>query len=483
MNSQSFKHGHPLTASERSRRDGRGSPRSTDCLVGWPDATERLTVYSMARRRHTVATAASTETGHQKSNLPARSTGASPSPQRVEADDATEDQRRTVLRRLSAVGRPPLKVEAFSCTAIDEVEPQLLGFTYWFEVAEVGDVYPVQIRFTGQRLDVKGKASAGDRFTVTESIEAVVPGSGPIALTTRVRDLTPGDWQVNAVPVENRQKSRKRHGEHGNRPTLPRGSSTGSTAYSPIVQIRAPGAHVGAWPLLVGLGFLVALGTQVLVARHLHLDVTRVMLLTVVAALVGLAGAKIYFLTGRAVAGRSIAGRVVPGERYTRNGPSVGGMCIQGFVLGAIAVLLVGSRVADQRPGMMLDVTAAGLLFGMTIGRFGCFFGGCCAGRPTSSRWGLWSSNRRIGVRRIPTQLLESLLALSLGLIALSVMWFTTPRPPGVVLVGVIAAYTLGRQFLVNFRDQSRHTMHGRNRMLVITLLIIVADIAVVASS
>jgi phosphatidylglycerol:prolipoprotein diacylglycerol transferase len=146
-------------------------------------------------------------------------------------------------------------------------------------------------------------------------------------------------------------------------------------------------------------------------------------------------------------------------------------------------VLIVGSRIAGQRPGVMLDVTAAGLLLGMTIGRFGCFFGGCCAGRPTSSKWGIWSSNRRIGVRRIPTQLLESLLALSLGLIALSAMWFTTPRPPGVVFVGVIAAYTLGRQFLVNLRDQPRHTMHGRNRMLVITLLIIGADIAVGVSS
>lgn len=90
------------------------------------------------------------------------------------------------------------------------------------------------------------------------------------------------------------------------------------------------------------------------------------------------------------MAGRSIVGGVVPVERFVRNGPSVGDMCIQGFVLGAIAVLLIGSRIAGQRPGVTLDITSAGLLFGMTIGRFGCFFGGCCAGRPTSSKWGLW---------------------------------------------------------------------------------------------
>ena len=248
----------------------------------------------MARRRHPVAAAARTKTDHENSDLPARGTRDLLSSQRARAEVATEGKERSVLRRFSAVGRPALQVESFSCTTIEEVVPQLLGFTYWFEVAEVGELYPVQIRITGQRLHVKGKPSTGDRFTVTESIEAVVPGSGPIALTTRVPDLTPGDWQENAVPVENRQKSSKRQGGQGNKPVLPRGTSTGSTAYSPIVQVRAPGAHVGAWPLLVGLGFLVALGTQVLVARHLHLDVARVLLLSLVAALVGLAGAKIY---------------------------------------------------------------------------------------------------------------------------------------------------------------------------------------------
>lgn len=248
----------------------------------------------MAHRRHPVASAVRTKTGHEGSDLPAQSTRDSPRSQRAMAEVATDDEKRGVLRRLSALGQPGLQVKSSSCSTIEEVEPQLLGFTYWFEVAEVGELYAVQIRFTGQRIGVKGKLSTGDRFTVTESLEAVVPGSGPIALTTRVPNLTPGNWLVSAIPVENRQKSTKRQGDQSNRPVLLRRTSTGSTAYSPIVQVRAPGAHVGAWPLLVGLGFLVALGTQVLVARHLHLDVARVLLLSLVAALVGLAGAKIY---------------------------------------------------------------------------------------------------------------------------------------------------------------------------------------------
>jgi phosphatidylglycerol:prolipoprotein diacylglycerol transferase len=94
-------------------------------------------------------------------------------------------------------------------------------------------------------------------------------------------------------------------------------------------------------------------------------------------------------------------------------------MCIQGFGLGAIGTLVIGAWATGMPAGPLLDVTAPGLLVGMTIGRFGCFFGGCCAGRPTASRWGLWSSDRRLGVRRVPTQLLESTVALVVGLAAL----------------------------------------------------------------
>jgi len=42
----------------------------------------------------------------------------------------------------------------------------------------------------------------------------------------------------------------------------------------------------------------------------------------------------------------------------------------------------------DLPAGTVLDATTPGLLFGMTVGRFACFFGGCCAGRPSGGgRW------------------------------------------------------------------------------------------------
>lgn len=83
-----------------------------------------------------------------------------------------------------------------------------------------------------------------------------------------------------------------------------------------------------------------------------------------------------------------------------------------------------------------------------------CFFTGCCAGRCTASRWGIWSSDRRIGARRVPTQLLEA--AAGLLLAATAGVLFFAPVPDGVVFIGGAAAYIAARQFLLPLRAESR---------------------------
>jgi phosphatidylglycerol---prolipoprotein diacylglyceryl transferase len=105
-----------------------------------------------------------------------------------------------------------------------------------------------------------------------------------------------------------------------------------------------------------------------------------------------------------------------------------------------------------------VPASAPGLLLGVTVGRFGCLLGGCCAGRPTCSRWGIWSSNRRLGVRRVPVQLLEASFAGVLGALALAVVLLFGASAGGLVFVAGIAAYTAGRQLLFPLRDIPRAT-------------------------
>ncbi len=112
--------------------------------------------------------------------------------------------------------------------------------------------------------------------------------------------------------------------------------------------------------------------------------------------------------------------------------------------------------------GAYLGVAAPALLIGMAIGRPGCFWAGCCTGRPTTSRWGIWSSDRRVGCRRAPAQLLEGLAALIIGLTVLAVVLLTgLPRSGPAALAG-LAAYTLSRQFILGLRAEPRQWRYGR---------------------
>ncbi len=394
--------------------------------------------------------------------------------ERLSAPLAPARVRASLPRRALETGSRPLQVTTFRCEALADIEPQALGLTYFFDAAAEGEPYPVTIRFTGRRIGAKGKRRPRDSFSVTETVEHVVPGSGRLAITARVVDGPPGEWQVTATPVnDTRSRAGATRSAPAPGPRLPSASASGTTGFARVISVRAPGTHLGAWPALVGLGVAVGLATQVLLATHAHLHATRVLVVSLAASLVGLVGAKFYYLAGHYLGRHFLAG-------YDHR-PAVltAGLCIQGFVAGAVGTLVVGALVAGVPVGALLDVTAPGLFLGMTIGRFGCFFGGCCVGRPTASRFGLWSSDQRLGVRRIPTQLLESTVALSIGVPALLAMWMTTPHPAGVVFIGTISAYTLGRQLLFPLRDNARKTAHGRTLTMAFTGLVVLVDVAV----
>ena len=68
----------------------------------------------------------------------------------------------------------------------------------WVDPAPHPGPYPITVRFSGRRIDVKGRLLPGDRFVQDETIEEVIPGSGPISLTARVHGINPGEWAVTA---------------------------------------------------------------------------------------------------------------------------------------------------------------------------------------------------------------------------------------------------------------------------------------------
>jgi len=177
---------------------------------------------------------------------------------------------------------------------------------------------------------------------------------------------------------------------------------------------------------------------------------------------VGIVGAKVWFIV------------------LHRREHRLEGWCIQGFITGTILTAAILLVVLDVPVGAFLDAAAPGLLVAMAVGRVGCFFAGCCGGPPTASRWGVWSSDQRVGARRIPTQLLESVLALSLGLLVLVVVLGHGPAGGAFFVVG-LAAYTLGRQGILRLRAEARQTRLGGLATSALAALVLIAAVVLLA--
>jgi len=153
---------------------------------------------------------------------------------------------------------------------------EVLTATYWFDSEERGKPYSVSIRFAGRRLGVVGKPQPRDHFVQVETGDGILPGSGPVAITTWVYGVNPGEWVVTAEPVVRRSHGRSRlyARSYARSPSdtrrkpwrrWPWGKDWMSTdsatplKTSLLALARVPGIYRPAWPLLVGLGVLVGL--------------------------------------------------------------------------------------------------------------------------------------------------------------------------------------------------------------------------------
>jgi phosphatidylglycerol---prolipoprotein diacylglyceryl transferase len=117
----------------------------------------------------------------------------------------------------------------------------------------------------------------------------------------------------------------------------------------------------------------------------------------------------------------------------------------------------------------------------MSIGRPGCFWAGCCTGRPTAARWGIWSSDRRLGCRRAPAQLLEALAALVSGLAVLIVVLIEGLARSGPAGVVGLAVYTLCRQAILGLRAEPRMWRYGRPVTAAVAAIALIVGIVLLA--
>jgi phosphatidylglycerol---prolipoprotein diacylglyceryl transferase len=352
----------------------------------------------------------------------------------------------------TAPAEAPDDLPQWAAKAVEE----LLTVTYWLDPGTAGDPFSATVRFSGQRAGVTGKPQPADAFSQDVTVEGIVPGSGPVAITAEVRGIGQGEWTVTPRPV----------GPVGSRPYTSYPPAAENPADAPrvpwprhvaisadphvrvhtawLLRTKVPGIVRFAYASLVSLGVLVGLGLEALLLTHGHYSLFRPMLYSVLAIVAGVIGGKAWYVA-------------------VHRGRKFDGWCIQGFVAGAAVVVAAAAIAGPGIPaGAFLAAAAPALLIGMAIGRLGCFWAGCCTGRPTASRWGIWSSDRRLGCRRAPAQLLEALAALISGVTVLVVVLVSgLPRSGPVAVVG-LAVYTLCRQLILGLRAEPRVWRYGR---------------------
>ena len=361
-------------------------------------------------------------------------------------------------------------------TFIESASRELLASTWWFDPAPDQAAGPIVVRVWGHRQGAGTKARSGDHFIHDERIDHVLPDAGPVSVTARIRDINPGTWLVSAKILGSDQRHRgRRDRSGGTRPALPlhagswswRSWSLRESAPHSVTTCVAPLARIpaiipGVWAAIVTLGVIAALVIQQAVLVRLDLRFPQALMISVIAIGAGVVGAKIRFMAVHRSEGR------------------FEGWSIQGF-LAAIAITVpLMLAIANVPIGVFLDSGAPGLFAGLAIGRIGCFFAGCCAGRPTSAAWGVWSSDQRVGMRRIPTQLLESALALGIALVSLVAVLGYRPLIGG-VFVAALALYTLARQGILRLRAERPESVRGGTLIALASAVVLIADVVLLA--
>ncbi len=356
-------------------------------------------------------------------------------------------------------GSPPPAPAGGCAGALAEMEPQIVAASYWIDTASWTGPTDITVRFSGKQLATDhGVAETFDRV---EEITGIVPDTGRIAVTTRQEVAAAGRWQVTARPVPPKKGKDSGPADTGRAKLPPASTAVVGTKFGALAQ--GPGVHVFAWPALIACGALLAIMIQAILLVRAGLPLWGAVLTDLAACAVGILGARLWFL----------ALHLLP-----LRGLLKAGACIQGFLVGAFATMIIGALAQHLPPGALFDAAAPGLFLGMAVGRPGCFFTGCCYGRPTPTRWGLWSSDRSTLRRRHPVQLYEAAAALLIGTVSLTAVIVSPPESSrGAVFIVAVMAYTIARQLLFPLRTDP-HTPKGRTLTIAACSLVILVAVA-----
>jgi phosphatidylglycerol:prolipoprotein diacylglycerol transferase len=199
-----------------------------------------------------------------------------------------------------------------------------------------------------------------------------------------------------------------------------------------------------AYPTFLYFGLVTGVIAGHVVAGTSGIDADRITLATLLLIIPALVGSRLFYVL--------LHWRHFATARTEMLLPSSGGAALYGGLVLSLALSMPLLAALSLPLGKFWDIAIITILIGMMFTKVGCLLNGCCGGRPTTSRFGLWLPDARgVWRRRVPTQLVEAALA---GVLLAVVAAIWTERPfDGAAFLLSAAGYGLGRSVLEAMRD------------------------------
>src|SRR5215468_1642683 len=224
--------------------------------------------------------------------------------------------------------------------------------------------------------------------------------------------------------------------------------------------------------VLLAAAYLFGLQLALTRAKARGLDSTKVMDLGIYIIISALVGAKLLLL-------------VTDFQTFKSNPAELFNLLREGGVFyGGLIVAVLVALWYIRRVGLPLwttcDVFAPGIALGHVIGRLGCFFAGCCFGKPTNVPWAITFTSpyaaanvgTPLNIPLHPTQLYEA-GAEALILIVLLATESRGRRFPGRTFWLYMLMYAISRYFIEMFRGDPRGTVFIFSTSQFISLILI----------
>lgn len=207
--------------------------------------------------------------------------------------------------------------------------------------------------------------------------------------------------------------------------------------------------------LLVAMAFLAGLGLALRQAKREGIDPQQVMDLAFYVVIAAIGGSRLLYVL------------MNPGH-YLQEPLSIfkiweGGLVFYGGLLFALPISALYVIKKHLTLATMADIFAPSLALGHAIGRWGCFFAGCCYGKPTDLPWAITFTDPHSlaprGIPLHPTQIYES--AMNLSIFFLLLAFQGRKRHPGQVFWLYLLLYSIGRFLIEYLRGDERGMLLG----------------------